>query len=102
MKRNADGSEGTVFVEEILRQEQCVLTTEIISFSSVGCLAKKRERQAGFGFSFARCSVVSKMEILPCLVSASCPVAVQYLGRREPAMGMSLAQRSTMSGRSSG
>lgn len=40
-EKNADGSEGTAFIKEILTQEQCVLPTEIISFSSVGCLAKK-------------------------------------------------------------
>lgn len=63
---------------------------------------KKRERQAAFGFPFARCSVVSKVEVLPGLVSPSCPVAVQYLGRKEPAMGMSLTQSRAMAGHSSG
>lgn len=104
MKRNADGSEGTAFVKEIQRQKQCVLPTGIISFASVGCLGggKKRERQAAFGFPFARCSVVSKVEVLPGLVSPSCPVAVQYLGRKEPAVGMSLTQSRAMAGHSSG
>lgn len=43
-KRNIDGSEDAAFVKEILRQEQPILLTRGISFSSVGCLEKKKGR----------------------------------------------------------
>ena len=43
-ERNTDGSEVIACVKEILRQEQHVLLTGRISFSSVGCLGKKKSR----------------------------------------------------------